>query len=143
MNWKKTARRSAVIVTILVLSIVCALIYQVVWDKIDRRMYPRPYSEYVSEYSAAYGVPEYVVYAVIKVESDLDEYIQVREVQTVPVHYAFSECLPDDKDVISKKAGLYPDLLVPLREMGFSLLSEQWKAFYITVTATNSVIYRR
>jgi soluble lytic murein transglycosylase len=70
MNWKKTARRSAAIVIILVLSIVCALIYQVVWDKIDRQRYPRQYSEYVSEYSAAYGVPEYVVYAVIKVESD-------------------------------------------------------------------------
>ena len=49
MNWKKTARRSAAIVIILVLSIVCALIYQVVWDKIDRQRYPRQYSEYVSE----------------------------------------------------------------------------------------------
>ena len=72
MNWKKTARRSAAIVTILVLSILCALIYQVVWDKIDRQRYPRQYSEYVSEYSAAYGVPEYVVYAVIKVESNFE-----------------------------------------------------------------------
>ncbi len=70
MNWRKTARRSAAIVAILVLSILCALIYQVVWDKIDRQRYPRQYSDYVTEYSAAYGVPEYVVYAVIKVESD-------------------------------------------------------------------------
>ena len=37
MNWRKTARRSAAIVAILVLSILCALIYQIVWDKIDRQ----------------------------------------------------------------------------------------------------------
>jgi len=70
MNWKSTARRSAVVVGILILSVVCALLYQIVWDEIDRQRYPRQFSEYVSEYSAQYGVPEYVIYAVIKVESD-------------------------------------------------------------------------
>ena len=70
MNWKNTARRSAVIVIILVLSILCAFVYQLVWDKIDRQRYPRQFSEYVTEFSDVYGVPEYVIYAVIKVESD-------------------------------------------------------------------------
>ena len=70
MNWKKTARRSGAIRISLLLSILCAVIYQAVWDRIDRQRYPQQYSEYVQEYSAAYGVPEYVVYAVIKVESD-------------------------------------------------------------------------
>ncbi|MBO5480388.1 MAG: DUF4091 domain-containing protein [Clostridia bacterium] len=88
-------------------------------------------------FQVALRVQQRLLQCKIKAESDLGEYIQVREVQTVPVNYAFSECLPEDKDVISKKAGAYPDLLVPLREMGFSLLSEQWKAFYITVTAND------
>ena len=70
MNWKSTARRSAVVVGIVVLSVLCALVYQIVWDEIDRQRYPRQFSEYVSEYSAQYGVPEYVIYSVIKVESD-------------------------------------------------------------------------
>lgn len=70
MNWKSTARRSAAIVIILVLSILCALVYQIVWDKIDRHRYPQQFSEYVETFSDEYGVPEYVIYAVIKVESD-------------------------------------------------------------------------
>lgn len=37
---------------------------------LQRRMYPRAYSEYVEVYSETYGVPEYIVYSVIKVESN-------------------------------------------------------------------------
>lgn len=39
---------------------------------IERRYYPRHYSEYVEKYASQYGVPEYIVYSVIKVESDFD-----------------------------------------------------------------------
>ena len=39
---------------------------------VERRYYPRLYSEYVEKYSSEYGVPEYIVYSVIKVESDFD-----------------------------------------------------------------------
>jgi len=70
INWKTTVRRSAVIVIILVLSILSGLLYQIVWDRIDRARYPQEYSEYVSACSAVYGVPEYVIYSVIKTESD-------------------------------------------------------------------------
>ena len=70
MNWKKTARRSAAILVILCLSVLAGFLYSVIWDKVDRVRFPREYAEYVSEYSAAYGVPEYIVYAVIKTESD-------------------------------------------------------------------------
>ena len=76
----------------------------------------------------------------IKTESDINEYITVCEVQSVPVNYAFSEELPDDKYVISKKAGMYPDLLTPLKSMGFSLLPSAWKAFMFTVTAGDKTL---
>lgn len=68
-------------------------------------------------------------------ESDVNDYITIREVHGVPVNYAFSERLPDDKYVVSKRAGMYPDVLTPLRDMGFSLLPDQWKTFMFTVTA--------
>lgn len=58
--------------SILVLSILFGLLFQVIWDKIDRRTYPRNFSEYVEEYSYEYGIPEYVVYSVIKTESDFE-----------------------------------------------------------------------
>lgn len=69
-NLKKSIHASAVILVILVLSVVCGLLYQLIWDAVDRGRYPQDYSEYVTKYAAEYGVPEYIVYAVIKVESD-------------------------------------------------------------------------
>lgn len=39
---------------------------------LERNAYPRDYSEYVSVYAEKYGVPEELVYAVIRTESDFD-----------------------------------------------------------------------
>ena len=46
--------------------------FQVIWDAVDRATHPKEYSDYVEVYSYQYGVPEYVVYSVIKVESDFE-----------------------------------------------------------------------
>lgn len=72
MKHKNAARRSIVILSILVLSVLIGFLYQLVWDKIDRSNYPRDYSEFVEKYSEEYGVPEYIIYSTIKVESDFD-----------------------------------------------------------------------
>lgn len=69
MRIKNTILRSVVIITILILSVICGTIYQAVWHRIDLNNHPREYSEYVEKYSAQYGVPEYIIYAVIKNES--------------------------------------------------------------------------
>lgn len=67
---KTTIKRSAVILAILALSVGIGFLYDTIWDKIDRVRYPREYSGMVSRYSAEYGVPDYIIYSVIKVESD-------------------------------------------------------------------------
>ncbi len=67
---KKAVFRSIVIMVILVLSVIIGFIYQKVWREIDLKNHPREYSQWVSEYAEKYGVPEYVLYAVIKTESD-------------------------------------------------------------------------
>jgi soluble lytic murein transglycosylase len=41
-------------------------------DRADCLRYPQEYSELVTKYSADYGVPEYVIYATIKTESNFD-----------------------------------------------------------------------
>lgn len=69
----------------------------------------------------------------IKVEGTLADFITVREVQNVPVNFAFLE-YNDDPFVLSKKAGLYPDLLAPITSVGFPIFVNQWKAFFLTVT---------
>lgn len=67
---KKSVQHSIAIFVILLTAVACGFFYQLIWDKIDRARYPQDYSEYVNEYAEAYGVPEYIIYAVIRVESD-------------------------------------------------------------------------
>ena len=62
-------KRTVVTLLIIALSIGIGYAYDFLRDKIDRHLYPRDYREYVERYSAMYGVPEHIVYAVIKVES--------------------------------------------------------------------------
>lgn len=69
MNLKKAVLRSVVILSILALSVLAGFLYQSVWHSIDLKQYPREYETMVTEYAARYGVPEYVVYAVIRTES--------------------------------------------------------------------------
>lgn len=69
MDIKNAAKRSAVIIVILVLSIIIGFAYQHIWHNIDLKNHPREYSEYVEKYAADYGVPEYIVYAVIHEKS--------------------------------------------------------------------------
>ena len=69
MDIKNAAKRSAVIIVILVLSIIIGYLYQQIWHSIDLKNHPREYSEYVEKYAADYGVPEYIIYSVILTKS--------------------------------------------------------------------------
>ncbi len=72
MKLKNTVVRSVVIVVILCLSLLSGFVYQTVWHRVDLKNHPRDFAEYVSKYGAEYGVPEYILYAVIKTESDFE-----------------------------------------------------------------------
>lgn len=70
MKLKNAVQRSAVIIIILILSVIIGYAYQQVWHKIDIKNHPREYSANVEKYSKEYGVPEYIIYAVILCESN-------------------------------------------------------------------------
>ena len=59
-------------IVIVSLSILSGLWISDLLDEMDRASHPRDYSEFVSKYSDEYGVPEYIIYAVIKAESGFD-----------------------------------------------------------------------
>lgn len=67
---KNALRRTLVAILIIALSLGIGYAYDRIRDKIDRRLYPRDYQTYVERYSAMYGVPEHIIYGVIKVESN-------------------------------------------------------------------------
>lgn len=67
---KKALLHSLVVLLIITLSLACGWAYTAISDRIDRKNYPCLYEEYVQTYSVKFGVPEHIIYAVIKTESD-------------------------------------------------------------------------
>lgn len=69
---KKALLRSVAVIVIVSLSILSGILINNIFDRIDRASHPREFSEYVEKYSKEYGVPEYIIFAVIKTESDFE-----------------------------------------------------------------------
>ncbi|MBR7033509.1 MAG: transglycosylase SLT domain-containing protein [Clostridia bacterium] len=70
MKYKRALLRSAVIAAIIILSVVMGFLWQAISRNMDLKNYPREFSEFIEKYSLEYGVPEKVIYSVIKYESD-------------------------------------------------------------------------
>ena len=64
--------RSVAVIVIVTLSILSGIFINGLLDKMDRASHPRSFSEYVEKYSKEYGVPEYIIYAVMKTESEFE-----------------------------------------------------------------------
>jgi soluble lytic murein transglycosylase len=71
---KSSPRRTllTLLIILLTLILVCVALYFLFEPDIDRALYPREYSEFVEKYAKQYGVPENLVYAVIRTESGFD-----------------------------------------------------------------------
>lgn len=76
-NTRKVRNRSnlgSVILIILAISIMFGFVFDFVVTKIEYAVYPKPeeYIDYVKQNSELYGVPEDIIWAVIKTESGFD-----------------------------------------------------------------------
>ena len=70
-DWKNPGR--AVVITVLaVAAILLGFLGDFIITCFEKASYPRDYAPYVETYAQAYGVPETVIYAVIRTESDFD-----------------------------------------------------------------------
>lgn len=67
---KQAVKRSVVVILLAALAVSAGFLIQRLYDAVQNKNYPTGYSEYVEKYAAQYGVPESVIYAVIKVESN-------------------------------------------------------------------------
>jgi soluble lytic murein transglycosylase len=71
IDWKNPSR--AVVISLLaVAAIALGFLTDFIITCFEKAAYPRDFSAYVETYSEAYGVPETVVYAVIRTESDFE-----------------------------------------------------------------------
>ena len=62
-------------------------------------------------------------FARVRVEGDFEGEVRLRRVECVPVTFPCEK--KHDSEYIGEQAGLYPDLLTPLKE-GVQLVWEQW-----------------
>ena len=67
---RKALLRSISVVLIVGLSLICGLVYSKICEKLEYKAHPLEFSESVSKYSEKFGVPEIIVYSVIKTESN-------------------------------------------------------------------------
>ncbi len=70
------------VILLLIASITLGIALDLIITQIEKRIYPLEYSEYVEKYSNEFGVPQKIIYAVIKTESDFNE----RAVSSAPAH---------------------------------------------------------
>ena len=71
LDWKNPPR-GVMIAFIAVLAIGLGFLADFLITCLEKNAYPREYAEYVEVYAEAYGVPEGLVYAVIRTESSFD-----------------------------------------------------------------------
>ena len=69
---KTSMKRFAVIAIILVVSILLGLMVDFVWDRIEKSTHPKDHLQYVRQYAYEYNIPEPVIFAMIKVESNFN-----------------------------------------------------------------------
>lgn len=68
----KKKKLSLVLIISAVLLLVCIGLYFLLSPSIDRALYPREYQELVERYAKQYDVPENLIYAIIRTESDFE-----------------------------------------------------------------------
>ena len=66
--------RKRIIVIILIVAVAIGLAFGIdgIMKLSEKKTHPREFEDIVSRYSKEYGIPEYILYAVIKTESDFD-----------------------------------------------------------------------
>ncbi len=75
---RATSRRKGnlggIIITVLIIAVIFGFLFDHICTQVEYRIYPKPdeYSAFVEKYANEYGVPEDLVYAVIKTESGFE-----------------------------------------------------------------------
>ena len=100
----KAVKRSVTVILLIALSIASGFGIQQLYYAVQNKNYPLAYTEYVEKYCDMYGVPQEVVYAVIKVESnfryDAESYKKAR---------GLMQLMPGTYEWLCKKEGIDPE----------------------------------
>ena len=134
---KKHSGHALPIIIILVVSLAFGGVFELLCLGGERLSHPRKYQDFVTQYAAEYGVPEAVIYAMLKVESNFDSTMQGKNseiglLQLTPALYVRLATEAHDEEM--NAAALYdPDTNIRYGTMYLSLLYTKygmWSTVY-------------
>lgn len=125
--------------TVLVIIFIFIITIFMLKDKILIRFYPNKYSDYVEKYSEEYGVDKYLIYAVIKQESNFEN-----EAKSHKGAKGLMQIMNDTADEIAKELGvrgmnLYnPEININIGTKYLADLIEKYKNPKLAIAAYNA-----
>ena len=144
---RKSTGHALPILIILIVSLALGGVFELCCLGAERLSHPRKYGEIVTEYATLYGVPEHIVYAVIKTQSDFDSTKQgenqaVGLFQLTPARYL--ELAAEVRDPEANPAALYdPDTNIRYGTMYLAALYQKygmWSTVYAALYAGEDAV---
>lgn len=146
MEQKKTLLRSALIIAIIAVSVLFGVLYQKISVSVDKSKYPIEFHDSVAECSERFSVPENVIFAVIKNESDFDSSLlsdegEIGLMQISPEDFEVAKtALKDNYDI-----GMMYDPATNVRYGTYMLSSMyirlgSWKAVYAAMAVGGDTV---
>lgn len=130
-----------IISAIIVLSILGKIDYKSIKNQILKKMYKQEYTEYVKKYSKEYDVDEYLIYAIIKAESNFNqEAVSHREAKgLMQLMYSTAEDIAKRVDIeINEENILEPDININLGTKYISMLIQKYDNVNLALAAYNA-----
>lgn len=128
------------LIVVLILGIICLVIYNSK-DVILRKIYVTKYSEYVQKYSKKYDIDEYLIYAIIKAESNFDETAESSKGAKglMQLMYTTAEEIAGKIDVqIDEEKLLTPEVNINLGTKYISMLMQKYNCVELALAAYNA-----
>ena len=92
--------KTSVVLIILVISILLGFLFNLIFTAIEKTTHPKKYSDIVSKYSEEFSVPQELIYATIKVESNFK-----RDALSQAGAIGLMQMLPSTYEWLAKKLG--------------------------------------
>lgn len=130
-----------IISAIIVLSILGKIDYKSIKNQILKKTYKQEYTEYVKKYSKEYDVDEYLIYAIIKAESNFNqEAVSHREAKgLMQLMYSTAEDIAKRVDIeINEENILEPDININLGTKYVSMLIQKYDNVNLALAAYNA-----
>ena len=147
------------LITLLILASIIFILFKVIKidDIIMKKLYPLKYSEYVVKYAEEYNMDKYMVYAIIKAESNFDEnaksssnaigLMQIMETTALEtankMDFEVTEEEQQENTIVKRKKIDLKPMSEEEAILQMNMLGHEFFVFEDADTNSNAVLYRR